>query len=109
MCVLSEQGFIHVLFQRHNRAAAEPAIQFTGAAAPPEEPLSLWYRRPARQWVEALAVGNGRLGAMIFGGVDSDRIQFNEDSLWTGLPHDYARKVGKDFFRQPPPGHAPRD
>lgn len=42
--------------------------EFMGEAPPPEEPLSLWYRRPAKQWVEALPVGNGRLGAMVFGG-----------------------------------------
>ncbi|HJZ68856.1 MAG TPA: glycoside hydrolase N-terminal domain-containing protein, partial [Blastocatellia bacterium] len=48
---------------------ATDATSFVGEASPPEEPLSLWYRRPARQWVEALAVGNGRLGAMVFGGV----------------------------------------
>lgn len=71
-------------------AAAEPATQFTGAATPPEEPLSLWYRRPARQWVEALAVGNGRLGAMVFGGVNRERLQLNEDTLWAGGPYDPA-------------------
>ena len=43
------------------------AGEFTGEAEPPEEPLSLWYRRPAKEWVEALPVGNGRLGAMVFG------------------------------------------
>ncbi|HEY3136371.1 MAG TPA: glycoside hydrolase family 95 protein [Blastocatellia bacterium] len=62
--------------------------RFTGQAAPPEEPLSLWYRRPARQWVEALAVGNGRLGAMVFGGVERERLQLNEDTLWAGGPYD---------------------
>jgi len=64
------------------------AARFTGQAAPPEEPLSLWYRRPARQWVEALAVGNGRLGAMVFGGVEHERLQLNEDTLWAGGPYD---------------------
>ena len=49
--------------------------ELTGEAAPPAEPLSLWYRRPARQWVEALAVGNGRLGAMVFGGVTRERMR----------------------------------
>ncbi len=44
----------------------------------------LWYRQPATKWVEALPVGNGRLGAMIFGGVYHDRIQLNEESLWAG-------------------------
>lgn len=59
-------------------------------AQPPAEPLSLWYRQPARQWVEALAVGNGRLGAMIFGGVAQERLQLNEDTLWAGGPYDPA-------------------
>jgi alpha-L-fucosidase 2 len=48
----------------------------------------LWYRRPARRWIEALPVGNGRLGAMVFGGVATDRWQLNEDTLWTGGPED---------------------
>ena len=52
--------------------------------------MKIWYYEPAAQWVEALPVGNGRLGAMVFGGVSEERIQFNEDSVWTGNPHDYA-------------------
>jgi alpha-L-fucosidase 2 len=48
----------------------------------------LWYRAPAKRWLEALPVGNGRLGAMVFGGVGSDRWSLNEDSLWTGGPED---------------------
>lgn len=47
-------------------------------------PLELWYRQEAKNWQEALPVGNGRLGAMIFGGVAKERLQFNEQSLWTG-------------------------
>src|SRR6266436_5787210 len=62
--------------------------QLLGAAQPPMEPLSLWYRRPAKQWVEALAIGNGRLGAMIFGGIERERIQLNEDTFWAGGPYD---------------------
>jgi alpha-L-fucosidase 2 len=50
--------------------------------------LRLWYRQPARKWVEALPVGNGRLGAMVFGGVPEERLQLNEDSLWSGAPQD---------------------
>lgn len=69
-------------------ASAAPAIDFTGAAPPPETPLTLWYRRPADQWVEALPVGNGRLGAMVFGGVVNERLQLNEDTLWAGGPYD---------------------
>lgn len=50
--------------------------------------LELWYRQPASQWVEALPVGNGRLGAMVFGGTAKERLQLNEDSLWLGWPDD---------------------
>lgn len=46
--------------------------------------LKLWYSQPATNWLEALPVGNGRMGAMIFGGLSSERIQFNEQTLWTG-------------------------
>lgn len=54
--------------------------------------LKLWYDQPAQTWNEALPVGNGRLGAMVHGGVREDHIQFNEETLWTGNPHDYAHK-----------------
>src|SRR6266849_2689996 len=64
----------------------------TAICASSQEPLSLWYRQPAQQWVEALPVGNGRLGAMVFGGVAHERIQFNEHTVWTGEPHDYAHR-----------------
>jgi alpha-L-fucosidase 2 len=52
--------------------------------------LMLWYDKPATAWEQALPIGNGRMGAMIFGGVEKDRIQFNESTLWTGAPHDYS-------------------
>jgi alpha-L-fucosidase 2 len=68
------------------------------AAAPAGEPLVLWYGRPATQWVEALPVGNGQLGAMVFGGVAEERIQFNESTLWTGQPHDYANDGAAEFL-----------
>jgi alpha-L-fucosidase 2 len=63
-------------------------ITFSAEAQPPEQPLSLWYRRPATEWVQALALGNGRLGAMVFGGVNQERLQLNEDTLWAGGPYD---------------------
>ncbi len=53
--------------------------------------LKLWYAEPARAWTHALPVGNGRLGAMVFGGAAEARYQLNEDSLWCGRPHDYSR------------------
>jgi alpha-L-fucosidase 2 len=57
---------------------------------PSRAPLALWYPRPARAWVEALPVGNGHLGAMVFGGTAAERIQFNESTVWSGAPHDYS-------------------
>ena len=62
--------------------------------------LKLWYNKPALKWTEALPVGNGRLGAMIFGGVENDRIQFNEETLWTGSPNDYAHKGAYKYLGQ---------
>ena len=50
--------------------------------------LALWYRQPAEKWTEALPVGNGRLGAMVFGGVGREHLQFNEGTLWAGGPYD---------------------
>jgi alpha-L-fucosidase 2 len=50
--------------------------------------LMLWYRQPANEWVEALPVGNGRLGAMVFGGVELERLQLNEDTFFAGGPYD---------------------
>ena len=51
--------------------------------------LTLRYERPAERWVEALPIGNGRLGAMVFGGSPVERLQLNEDSFWSGPPKDW--------------------
>jgi alpha-L-fucosidase 2 len=64
---------------------ALPHLAAAQAGAPP----MLWYRQPAAQWTEALPLGNGRLGAMVFGGVADERIQINEATFWGGGPHDY--------------------
>ncbi|HYK20173.1 MAG TPA: glycoside hydrolase family 95 protein, partial [Pyrinomonadaceae bacterium] len=53
-----------------------------------DEPLVLWYDKPASEWTEALPIGNGRLGAMIFGGSGSEQLQLNEDTLYAGSPYD---------------------
>jgi len=58
----------------------------TGTNRSDDEGMILWYQQPATEWTEALPVGNGRLGAMIFGGIDQERIQLNEESLWAGEP-----------------------
>jgi len=51
-----------------------------------DNPLKLWYDKPATQWVEALPVGNGKIGAMVFGGVEHELLQLNESTLWSGGP-----------------------
>jgi alpha-L-fucosidase 2 len=55
-----------------------------------EGSMSLWYDKPASQWVEALPIGNGSLGAMVSGKPAKERIQFNEDTVWAGGPEDYV-------------------
>ena len=70
-------------------AAATGGLSSARAAAP-ASPLRLWYRQPAQEWVEALPIGSGRMGAMVFGGVAAERLQLNEDTLWAGGPYDPA-------------------
>ncbi|MDQ2862311.1 MAG: glycoside hydrolase family 95 protein, partial [Bacteroidota bacterium] len=54
----------------------------------------LWYGRPAKIWNDALPIGNGRLGAMIFGDPENERIQLNEDTYWSGGPYSSMVKGG---------------
>ena len=70
------------------------------ASAPfgPFEPSTLWYDRPARFWVEALPLGNGRLGAMVFGGAAVEHLQFNEESLWSGCPRDHTNPTAQLYL-----------
>ena len=62
------------------------ALAFLALPLHAQENLKLWYEQPAKQWVEALPVGNGQLGAMVFGGVENELIQLNEGTLWSGGP-----------------------
>lgn len=52
----------------------------------------LWYDKPATDWEEALPIGNGRLGAMVYGGDNKETLQFNEETLWTGEPRSYVKQ-----------------
>ena len=72
---------LHLWFALVSVAAAPAGA---GAQSSSESPLTLWYRQPAAEWVEALPVGNGRLGAMVFGGTTTEQIQLNEDTVWSG-------------------------
>jgi alpha-L-fucosidase 2 len=62
----------------------------SAAAAASESDLNLTYDKPATKWTEALPLGNGRIGAMVFGGTEDERLQINESTLWGGGPHDYT-------------------
>ncbi|MCJ7485051.1 MAG: glycoside hydrolase family 95 protein [Candidatus Aminicenantes bacterium] len=56
--------------------------------------MILWYSRPARQWIEALPIGNGRLGAMIYGRPEDELIPLNEDTVWSGGPYEPSEPEG---------------
>lgn len=62
--------------------------------------LTLWYKRPASKWTEALPLGTGRLGAMVFGGVEIERLQLNEDTLWSGSPKDWNNPEAKEHLKE---------
>ncbi|XP_028185137.1 alpha-L-fucosidase 2-like [Glycine soja] len=59
---------------------------------PPPRPLKVTFAEPATHWTDAIPIGNGRLGAMVWGAVPSEALQLNEDTLWTGIPGDYSNK-----------------
>ncbi|WP_256011854.1 glycoside hydrolase family 95 protein [Desertivirga xinjiangensis] len=52
-----------------------------------QQDLKLWYKQPARQWTEALPLGNSRLGVMVYGGTEKEELQLNEETVWGGGPH----------------------
>ncbi|MEX0324360.1 MAG: glycoside hydrolase N-terminal domain-containing protein [Puniceicoccaceae bacterium] len=72
-----------------------PAVSYADWAS-----LKLTYDEPATAWTDALPVGNGSMGAMVFGGVGEERIQFNHDTLWAGKPRSYAHKGAVDSLPQ---------
>jgi alpha-L-fucosidase 2 len=77
--------------------AAEPANR---ASAARERDMVVWYRQPAQAWLDAMPLGNGLMGAMVFGGVQKERIALNESSFWSGRPHDYDDPNAGKYFPQ---------
>jgi alpha-L-fucosidase 2 len=78
------------------RIPAMFATDSRDAAGHPD--FSLWFTEPAQQWGDALPVGNGRLGAMVFGGRGSERLALNEDTLWSGAPRDWNNTGAKEHL-----------
>lgn len=60
----------------------------------------LWYSHPATAWVEALPVGNGSLGAMVFGGIETETLGLNLDTLWSGSCHGYRVENKVEHFKK---------
>lgn len=75
-------------------------LLIAGTASSQTQDYKLWYNKPAEKWTDALPIGNGRLGAMIFAGLESDRIQFNEETLWTDGPRDYHREGAHQYLAE---------
>ncbi len=71
-----------------------------GAAETNSRDMVTWYRQPAQQWLQAMPLGNGMIGAMVFGGVPEERIALNESSFWSGRPHDYDDTNAFRYFPQ---------
>ena len=61
---------------------------FAKASVQPDNDQRLWYDRPATVWLEALPLGNSRMGAMVYGGTETEEIQLNEETFWSGGPHN---------------------
>ena len=87
---------------RREFVAGMSALSFAGKGAAQQgaaaDDLLLWYKQPADKWNDALPVGNGRLGAMVFGGVVSERLQLNEDTLWSGAPREWNNPEAKQYL-----------
>jgi alpha-L-fucosidase 2 len=92
---------------RRGLTAIAGALFGLGATPPAAGPANdgsigpaLLYRQPAREWTEALPVGNGRLGGMVFGGAPAERIQLNEDTFWSGGPYDPVNQEALQYLPQ---------
>ena len=84
------------MLKRKIHSALKTALLLAAVASPLtcadalDQGFKLTYDKPATKWTEALPLGNGRIGAMVFGGTEDERIQINESTLWGGGPHDYT-------------------
>jgi hypothetical protein len=105
----ARRGLYHprMLASRSGRAAfvlgvLAVAVAATGGAddlPAPTPGLTLWYDKPSEKWTDALPLGNGRMGAMVFGGTERERLQLNENTLYSGEPPADLRTIDitKDF------------
>jgi alpha-L-fucosidase 2 len=81
--------------------ASAPSRESSTANQAPEakkRDMVLWYRQPGEKWLDAMPIGNGYMGAMVFGGIQQERIGLNESSFWSGRPHDYNDTNAIKYF-----------
>jgi hypothetical protein len=81
------------------RRRRRTSMEGVGRFPEDEEPVVRFFE-PAQHWPEALPVGSGRLGAMVFGGVESELVQLNEDTLWSGGPSDWNNPRARELLPQ---------
>jgi alpha-L-fucosidase 2 len=92
---ISRRKYLKLLGSGTAALAASDILPLSdNATDQPDRSNIIWYRKPAEVWNEALPIGNGRLGGMIFGGVQSERIQLNEDTVWAGEKRDRNNPEG---------------
>ena len=82
-------------FKRINTLAQTVTRRSSMHTAEIDPALTIRFDQPAEQWADALPVGNGRLGAMVFGEVKTERIALNEDTLWSGAPRNWNNPEAK--------------
>jgi alpha-L-fucosidase 2 len=92
-CSILSIIFISTTCPAHSQPSA-PSRAIHGREIVNLSPLTLWYRAPAQAWTDALPIGNGRLGAMIFGGPEHERLQLNDITVWSGGPMPNADRPG---------------
>jgi alpha-L-fucosidase 2 len=85
---------------RREFLAAVPLAVAAGSlkGQPAVSPLMLTFSEPAAEWADALPIGNGRLGAMVFGGIAKERLQLNADTLWSGAPRDWNNPLAPRYL-----------
>ena len=84
--------------QAKGRGLAQTPTAASPGLKPPAKDVLIWFEQPAPEWAAALPVGNGRIGAMVFGGVLQERIALNEDTLWSGGPRDWNNPDAKSHL-----------
>ncbi|CAN0927060.1 Alpha-L-fucosidase 2 [Linum grandiflorum] len=90
-----DDGWVHVRRPAEKDYWDPTSVQVDGDGKPSpspssSQPLKLIFTAPAKYWTDAIPIGNGRLGAMIWGNAAKDTLQLNEDTLWTGVPGNYT-------------------